>query len=349
MAQLSFRGRQAFQVENEYLRVTVLEQGGHIAEIFDKRAQVSPLWIPHWHSIEPSDFDAEQQATFGDGPDAKLLAGIVGHNLCLDIFGGPSTEEALAGYTTHGEASILRYTLSETSVGLKLELVLPLAQIAFTRCMQLIGENLRICESIRNMTGFDRPIAWTQHVTLAPPFLNPATTQFSASVKNSVVAETDPGSNAYLVQGARFEWPTAPGKDGAAHDLRKMLPFAPASGYTAHLTDPQNEDAFFTAFSPEFRLAFSYIWKTADYPWLGIWEENCSRKASPWNGRTVTRGMEFGVSPIPETRREMVRRGKLFDNPTFQWLPANGLRHTEYWVNSRISEQLPASIDRPTD
>ena len=40
--------------------------------------------------------------------------------------------------------------------------------------------------------------------------------------------------------------------------------------------------------------------------------------------RTVTRGMEFGVSPIPESRREMVDRGRLLDTPTFKWIPARG-------------------------
>ncbi len=347
MAKLIFQGRQAFQLENEYLRVAVLEQGGHIAEIFDKRAQVSPLWIPHWTSIEPSDFRDEQKLIFGDGPDAKLLAGIMGHNLCLDIFGGPSPEEARAGYTVHGEASILSYQIAELSGGLTLQLVLPLAQISFMRSMQLHGSGIHIQESVTNLASFDRPIAWTQHVTLAPPFLNPATTQFSASVKRSFVAEKDPGSSAYLEHGASFEWPMAPGKDGLNHDLRKMHPSAPASGYTAHLADTQNRHAFFSAFSPEFRMAFSYIWKTADYPWLGIWEENCSRHPSPWNGRAVTRGMEFGVSPIPETRREMVERKQLFDTPTFQWLPANGVRQTEYWINCQITNELPTSISWP--
>jgi len=49
-----------------------------------------------------------QYGQFGTGPDAKLLAGIMGHNLCLDLFGGPSPEEAEAGLTVHGEGSIGR-------------------------------------------------------------------------------------------------------------------------------------------------------------------------------------------------------------------------------------------------
>lgn len=75
-------------IENDHLRVTVLQQGGHIAEIFDKQAQVNPLWIPPWRSIEPSTYDPTLHTEFGTGSDAKLLSGIMGHNLCLDILVG---------------------------------------------------------------------------------------------------------------------------------------------------------------------------------------------------------------------------------------------------------------------
>ena len=51
---LLFRGRRAAAVENADLRVTVLEEGGHIAEMLDKRTGISPLWFPPWPSIEPS-------------------------------------------------------------------------------------------------------------------------------------------------------------------------------------------------------------------------------------------------------------------------------------------------------
>ena len=39
--------------------------------------------------------------------------------------------------------------------------------------------------------------------------------------------------------------------------------------------DPGQETAFFVAFSPAARLAFGYVWQRADFPWMGIWEENC--------------------------------------------------------------------------
>ena len=89
MAQTTYRGRRAAVLENDRLRLTVLEGGGHLAEILDKRSGVNPLWTPPWPSIEPSDYNPRQHSGYGAGAEAKLLAGIMGHNLCLDLFGAP--------------------------------------------------------------------------------------------------------------------------------------------------------------------------------------------------------------------------------------------------------------------
>ena len=339
-----FKGRQAVRLENDYLRVTILRQGGHIAEVFDKTAQISPLWIPPWDSVEPSDFTQSDQSQFGTGPDARLLAGIMGHNLCLDIFGAPSPQEARAGLTVHGEASVLSYEITGSLSHITLQLTLTLAHLRFSRSVELLDRRLRVQESVENLLPFDRPLAWTQHVTLGPPFLDPKTTQFTASMNRSFVAETDPGSNAYLQLGVEFTWPMAPNHTGVMCDLRKMHHTSPASGYTAHLADPTREDAFFIAFSPRHRLAFGYAWRRSDFPWLGIWEENCSRQASPWNGITLTRGMEFGTSPIPETRREMVDRHRLLEAPTYRWLDAYGRVETEYWISCKSADRIPEDM-----
>jgi hypothetical protein len=342
-----FQGRRAVCLENDTLRLTVLEGGGHIAEVFDKRASVNPLWVPHWKSVEPSEYTRGKHPHFGSGPDAKLLAGIMGHNLCLDLFGAPSHEEALAGLTVHGEASVDRYDIAESGGDLVLQLTLPLALLKFSRSIRLYRHQVRIHEVVENLSGTDRPLGWTQHVTLSPPFLDPATTQFRASFTRSVVADSDPGSDAYLKPGREFVWPMAPRSDGGESDLRQMHRTAPASGYTAHLADPRREHGYFVAFSPQFRLAFGYVWKRNDFPWLGIWEENCSRQASPWNGRTVTRGMEFGVSPFPETRREMVERNRLLDTPTYKWIPARGRLEAEYWIVSQVADVIPEPLIWP--
>ena len=121
---------------------------------------------------------------------------------------------------------------------------------------------------------------------------------------------------------AEFDWPGAPRRDGSVEDLRVLTGAASSCAFTTHLMDRGARARIFAAFAPAARLVFGYVWKRADFPWLGIWEENHSRTQAPWNGRTLTRGMEFGVSPMPESRRQMVDRGKLFGVPAYRWLPA---------------------------
>src|SRR5580658_8038698 len=136
----------------------------------------------------------------------------------------------------------------------------------------------------------------------------------------------------------------APGSDGGQANLQQMHKTAPASSYTAHLADLQSDNAWFAAFAPQFRLAFGYIWKRSDFPWLGIWEENCSRQASPWDRHEVTRGMEFGASPFPETRREMIVRNRLMGAPTYKWIAARGRLEAEYWIVSQLADAVPESL-----
>ena len=342
-----FRGRKAVSIETAAVRVTVLMEGGHIAEVLHKETGLNPLWVPHWRSIEPFQYDAKQYPEYGNGVDARLLAGIMGHNLCLDIFGGPSRDEAAAGLTPHGEGSIAAYEIDADAAQLTMRAALPLAQLRFERRLSLRDAGVLIRETVENLGACDRPIGWTQHVTLGPPFLEKGVTAFRVSATRSKVHETQFGSADYLTPAAEFEWPHAPRTDGGLADLRRCTDRPVSSAYTAHLMDPAREHGFFVAFAPSARLAFGYVWKRSDFPWMGIWEENYSRTASPWNGVTLTRGMEFGVSPMPESRRAMIDRGRLFGTPTYRWIPAHSTLHAEYWIVIRQASHAPDSLEWP--
>jgi hypothetical protein len=340
MIETIFHGRRAASIENDRLRVTVLAEGGHIAEVFHKQCGVSPLWVPPWPSIEPSAFRPSSGSPFGDGVDAKLLAGIMGHNLCLDVFGGPSAEEAAAGLGVHGESSVDHYAIETCGEGIAMRVTLPIAGLRFVRRIVLAGETVRIGERVENLTATDRPIAWTQHVTLGPPFLARGTTRFLASATRSKVFEGAFGAHDYLAPAAEFDWPMAPGTDGDDIDLSMFNAAPQSSAFTTHLMDQSREEAYFAAWSPDYKLLFGYAWKSADFPWMGIWEENRSRTHAPWEGQTLARGMEFGVSPMPETRRAMIDRGKLFGVPTYRWIPAKSAVEVEYRIVARPAAQV---------
>ncbi len=346
MPETTYRGRRAAQIENEHLRVTVTREGGHIAEITDKQTGVNPLWTPPWPSIEPSTFDPASTA-YGVDAEAKLLAGIMGHNLCLDLFGPPSAEEAAAGMTVHGEGSVAPYLLRESAGRLSQSATLPMAQLSFHRTIELHGCVVHIREQVENLSACDRPIAWTQHVTLGPPFLERGVTEFRASATRSRIYERPFGAGDYLKTGADFDWPLAPLSSEGFADLRVYTDAPASSAFTTHLMDPGRGEAFFVAFHPGLKLAFGYVWKQADFPWLGIWEENHSRTSAPWCANTMTRGMEFGASPIPESRREMITRGSLFGAPVYRWLPAKGRIEARYRAVAFNTDQIPESLEMP--
>lgn len=297
MRLVSYRGRRAYQWENESLRVTVMVEGGHIAEIFHKAKGINPLWTPPWPSIDPSKYSVAKNPEYGTGPEAKLLAGIMGHNLCVDFFGPPSEEEASAGYTVHGEASIVPYDEN-------LKAHMPLSQLNVQRKMELDSNRIHFTEEVENLLPFDRHIAWQEHVTLGPPFVERGVTKLEAPIMRS----------AKLNEG-EFEW-----RDRTYPSSMK------SADYHAHLL----EKGEVKITNPRLKLAISYAWNLQDFPWLGIWEENCDRTFPPWNGNTITWGIEFGASPFPEYRFRRATRGLLWAAPTAVWLPAKSKRKISY-------------------
>jgi len=333
MAEILYRNRRAHSIENEHLRVIVTVEGGHIASIEDKSSGVNPLWTPPWPSIEPSAYDPQRHPEYGHDAESKLLSGILGHNLCLDLFGGPSPEEAAAGITVHGEAPVSLYEIESSGELLVQRTVLPVAQLTFERRIRLApgSRRLEIGERVENLSALDRPIAWTQHVTLGPPFLEKGRTEFRTSAAKSKVIEYDfTGGHSPLRAGAEFYWPNAPGAAGGVVSLETYTALPVSGGFTTHLMEQDRESAYFLAWSPASRLAFGYTWSPKDFPWLGIWDENHCRQNSPWSGKTLTRGFEFGVSPFPETRRAMISRGHLFGVPAFRWLAARSIAEVRY-------------------
>ena len=346
MPDTTFHGRRATSIENERLRVTVLHEGGHIAEILDKASGVNPLWIPPWPSIEPSTYDRAKHPEYGADSESKLLAGIMGHNLCLDIFGEPSAEEAAAGMTVHGEGSVVRYEVAVDSGRLTQRAQFPIAQMRFERQIRFGGERaIEIRETLENLSAADRPIAWTEHATLGPPFIERGRTEFRASATRSKVFDGEFGEHgAYQKRGAEFDWPSVPTVTGGHKDLRVYNGDPVSEGFTTHLMDPHREHAYFAAFSPASKLAFGYVWKRTDFPWLGMWEENYARTQPPWSGRTLTRGMEFGASPMAETRRKMIERNALFGTPCYRWIPAKATVHVRYWAALAPAERVPEAL-----
>ena len=332
-------GRSGFRLRTDWGSVCALEGGGHICELsLNACPGVNPLWQPPWETMDPFEYTSAKHARkYGPPPDGKLLSGIAGHSLSFDHFGPPSLEETAAGLTTHGEAPALRWNLQKRAQAprpqLQYGLTLPEARISFSRNLTLDGVNPVIyCEEEAvNLGSYDRPISWNEHVTFGPPFLEEGTTWFDMPATRAQVCPAKYRPRLFLQPDAEFTWPNAPGRGRKSINLR-VTPARRFGHYTAQLLNPELEIGFIAACNPRLKLLVVYVFRRADFPWVGNWEERYSRTAAPWRGKTFCRGLEFSTTPFAIPRRQTIEQGPLFGEPTYRWLPAKSKARVRFLI-----------------
>ena len=332
-------GRSGFRLQADWGYVSVLEGGGHICELnLNACAGVNPLWRPPWVTIDPTDYAAVKHArTYGESPDGRLLAGIAGHSLSFDHFGPPSREETAAGLTTHGEAPALKWDIQKQTQSpkpqLQYGLTLPEARIRFSRKLTLdrINPVIYCEEEAVNLSSYDRPISWNEHVTFGPPFLEAETTWFDMPATRAKVCPGSYSPRFFLQEDAEFRWPNAPTKGRKRMNLR-TTPARRFGHYTAQLLNPELEIGFIAACNPRLKLLIVYAFRRADFPWVGNWEERYNRTSAPWRGKTFCRGLEFSTTPFAIPRRETIEQGPLFRETTYRWLPARSRAQVRFLI-----------------
>ena len=297
--------------------MTILQSGGHVAELVLKEdGAVNPLWTQSRPTIDPDRFDpARDSAKYGGGSGAKLMSGLAGHNLCFPFWGNPSDTEDRAGMTYHGETGIARWRkLAGGTDWLTVSADLPESLTRFTRTVRIRNQVALFEETAENLSAWDRPVGWCEHVTFGPPFLERGVTEFGASVTRGRV----------MSSGKEIRW-----SDG--------LGMQSSRGFVDNfLIDSSRDLAWITAYHPGRHLLVGYVFRPRDFPWLNIWESN---------GRDMTtRGMELSNTPVHGTMRAIVAEPKLWDVPTFDWLPAKGKLGKRYLAFSTHTTSAPGAI-----
>ena len=108
-------GRQAYVLKNGKIRFSALRGGGHLAELRfltdAAHLTINPFYVPRYPTIEPYAYDpAHHAALYGEGANARLTAGYMGHLLCFPTFGPPTPDEIDHDFTFHGEAVAVEWT-----------------------------------------------------------------------------------------------------------------------------------------------------------------------------------------------------------------------------------------------
>ena len=286
-------GAQAVSLSNDKINLTVLLKGGTLARL-----------------------------VLADGPEKTSPLATLGHFLCLDGFGAPSSQEMAAGMPFHGEASKQLWKVAPSEpVGnrrsLKIHASLPLAQENLSRTLEIVdGENVVSVESeLESLVGTDRPVSWAEHATIGPPFLEKGNLVVDMpATQCKVRAEKPHALPNRLIFLRDFTWPMAPTVDGGMADLRRV----PEQNYLDLATcqiDPKRTLGFVTALHTGKHLLFGYVFHRDEYPWVMSWMYYTGNAQA-------ARGMEFSTQPFDVSHRETVEASPMFGTPTFRWLPA---------------------------
>lgn len=338
-----WHGRDAYRLCNGLIELITLTGGGQIAVFhFDKATgfpDLSPLWIPPWQTIEPYRYrEGVHGSKYGKTIEGKLLSGIAGHNICLDYFGSPSSEETRYGLSQHGEAASARWRRTATHIGkhvaLTLSVTLPIAGLRFSREISIYPHEsvAYFAETVVNEKRCDHFFHWTQHVTIGPPFLSRQDTVISIPANKGITFphEYDEGKT-LLNPGKPFHWPDVPAKQKPkTYDLRHVLLERGLGFVAAVLIDRRRNLGFVAAHNHQYHILLCYCFSREDFPWVTLWEENQAIQAVPWKKRTEARGLEFGTTPLALPRREAFAQGTLFGTPTFTYVPARGRKTVRY-------------------
>ncbi len=301
-------GRDVWTLETRDLRVSFTQSGGHFVRIaLPEGGLVNPLWIQKQATVDTEQYlPARDEKAYGGGSSARLMAGLLGHNLCFPFWGDPTEQEYRAGMTFHGETGVVRWQRVPAGSGmLVIRADLPESRTAFSRSIRLAGRIAYFDSRGINLSGWDRPIGWCEHATIGPPFLERGVTRMDASVTRG----RDSGDES----GKEYRWPQGVA-DGQAIDLRTVRVVDKSGFVNNFLVDRAREFGFVAATHPGKRQVFGYVFRRTEFPWLNIWEANTPDM--------LTRGLEFSNTPTHGTMKKMFAAKPLFGATMFDWLDA---------------------------
>jgi len=291
----TWRNAPALLIIGDTLEVVLSLRGGHLAALRLRGEALNPLWQPPWPGADPATVVPGASGTYGDGPEAFLLAGIVGSNLCCDRFGSPWPGERRP---LHGEAGVATYRrIATAATVLSIEAYLPEARLWVARAISLDGANCLLRTTVRHQGQHDRAIEWCEHTNLGDPFLDGC----------AITADVD----------AAFNLPGSPEPAFAHYPPLGAIPLAvalpvpqadaPASGAFAACRVQGAGLATWSAVNRRLRRRLTATFSAAAFPWLGLWTQHRSRQTPPWSGVTRVRGMELSTKPFPEGKPPALR------------------------------------------
>lgn len=339
---IRWKGREATRLDNGVIELVTLTQGGHLASLRfpgdAEKASGNVFWEPPWPTYDDvTELPADVLKTYGPSGEDLFMAGYTGHCLCLDFFGEPSREQIAAGLRLHGEAAAAKWDVKGPAQTenpyCRWHAGLPITGLELERTVRLGAQEsvAYIQETVHNKRAADHTCDWVQHATFGPPFLQEGESSVAVSGGRAKTWPLDYENGMLLEKDKEFVWPFAPCEEkGKVIDIRQPFSTQGRGLVATTLLDLRRETQHLVAVNWKTRVGVGYCFRRRDFPWMTIWEENCSRQSTPWNGRTQARGMEFGSTPLPLGSVENSSSAPLFDTPSQCVIPGGGAKTARY-------------------
>ena len=195
---------------------------------------------------------------------------------------------------------------------------LPLSKMRVDRTAVLTEKAsvLKVKETFTNRNVLGKICNIVQHPSIGGPFLDHSVLVDSNAWKGFAAGNPMPMIDEPIVYWNHMV------KNGRVEDLRKLVP-GDTSKVVSFVCEKDEPLGWITACNPGKNLLIGYIWSTRDYPWIRHWYHIAENKA-------LARGLEFGTTPLPMPFGEILKKGPIFDTPTFVYLDSGEKTEKEY-------------------
>ena len=269
--------------------------GGAIIDFHIAGSDLNPL---AWNYPREGDLKPRQEGQF----------------VCFDRWGPPSRQERQNGIPHHGEAAAVMWELLEApelrngSTTATVQCVLPIGGMTLKRSIELSerGPVFVLTDSITNDNSLGRVWNIVNHATIGPPFLDASVIVDTSAEKGFVQQTALPDPEARPIF-----WPEM-AYNGNLVDFRYFTS-DPNPDVVSFVFPDSTDYGWVTAANAGKGLLIGYVWDKAEYPWLNLWRAGR-------NGNLAARGFEIGTAGLHQPFTEIMRVGKIFDTPIFEYL-----------------------------
>ena len=277
------------QLSNKQLTLAIEKWGGHYTYLKHEKESINPLT---WELTQ------EQMP-----PNNRSGAPFKGHFLCTGRWGAPSEGEIKAGIPHNGTLSNTCWTIEFSGQdSVIMQNFAEDEQLKVERTIRMVdGMPMFVVKEVfTNELNIGRMNNIVQHVTIGPPFL---------SKKLKLYSNAGPGFNQKFSfpnpEKQEYHWPDALLDTTSGENIDISLTHGRHNYVSTHIFEEELNYGFIIAHNPESGLALGYIWKTADYPWLNIWQQTS-------DGEPVAKGLEFGTTGIGQPYEELLKHDTRF-------------------------------------